>query len=135
MPNKSHPSNPHPDEWQQDLNPNFMAGQNHGIEGSHTENEAPTAYDIKEAHAHPLLQDLADDELKRITILPQGTRLEQGATYLDLRLRNPKEFKGMGNMEVGPHNWYVPKSSTDYPLWNRLIGVTMPERLDEESGA
>jgi hypothetical protein len=38
-------------------------------------------------------------------------------------------------MEVGPDNWYVPKSEVDYQLWNRLIGVTSPERLGDADEA
>lgn len=37
----------------------------------------------------------------------------------------------MGGMEAGANNWYVPKTEVSYWLWNRLIGVENPERLDE----
>jgi len=32
-------------------------------------------------------------------------------------------------MVATKHNWYVPKASVDYQLWNLLIGVQEPERL------
>lgn len=118
-----------PDEFQQDLNPDPMAGQNFGLEGSHPEKDAPNASEIKELHS--VLEGYTNDDLKQIPVLPQGSRLEQGAKYIDLKDPEPKEFTGMGNMEAGPDNWYVPKTEVDYQLWNRLTGVQNPERLGE----
>jgi hypothetical protein len=123
------PGEQHPEEWRQDLNPNAMAGQNVGLAGPHPEIDAATAYDLKAVHR--MLEGLTDDELKQIPILPQGSRLEQGAVYLDLRDPAPRELKARGDMEAGPNNWYVPKNQVDYQLWNRLIGVREPERLGE----
>jgi hypothetical protein len=40
----------------------------------------------------------------------------------------------MGDMVAGASNYYVPKDNIDYTLWNRLIGVTNPERLDIADG-
>ncbi len=120
-----------PDEWQQDLNPNPMAGRNVGLEGPHPEkeNDAPNASDIKELHS--VLEGYTNDELKQIRVLPSGSRLEQGATYIDLMDPERKEFTAMGAMEAGPNNYYVPKTEVGYQLWNRLIGVDNPERLGE----
>ncbi len=118
-----------PDEWQQDLNPNSMAGQNVGLEGPHPEKDAPNAYEIKELHS--TLEGYTSDELKQIPVLPPGSRLEQGAKYVDLMDSKRKVFTAMGNMEAGPSNRYVPKTEVDYQLWNRLIGVQNPERLGE----
>lgn len=118
-----------PDEWQQDLNPNSMAGQNVGLEGPHPEKDAPNAYEIKELHSQ--LKSLTSDELKQIPVLPSGSRLEQGAKYIDLMAPERKEFTAMGSMEAGPDNCYVPKTEVDYQLWNRLTGVQNPERLGE----
>ena len=119
----------HPDEYQYDLNPEGGAGMNVGLVGQHPEKASGirTAYDIKDLHNR--LQGFEDDELKGIPVLPAGTRLEQGATYIDLQEKNPKEFTARSDMEAGPKNWYVPKSEVDYQLWNRLIGVDNPERL------
>jgi len=64
-------------------------------------------------------------------VLPQGSRLEQGAKYIDLKDPERKEFTAMGSMEAGSDNWYVPKTEVDYQLWNRLTGVQNPERLGE----
>ncbi|MBM0743124.1 hypothetical protein JOY44_16165 [Phormidium sp. CLA17] len=119
------------DEWQHDLHPNPMAGQNHGIETSAAELEAPTAFDLKEVHQH--LSDLSSEELKRIRVLPAGTRLKQGATYIDLNDPKREQFSAMGNQEAGSNNWYVPKTEVDYELWNLLTGVQDPNRLDQST--
>lgn len=114
-----------------DLNPDFLGGRNRGLEGPHPEKASgvSTAYDIKDLHSR--LSDLNDQDLKGIPVLPAGTLLEQGATYIDLRQKKPKEIKAKGGMQAGEANWYVPKTEVDYQLWNRLIGVKNKERLGE----
>lgn len=114
--------------WQ-DLNPNFLEGENYDLQGPHYEKRTHTAYDVK--GAHDKLHDINDNDLKRIPIMPVGARLEQGATYIDLRLGESREFTATGNMTTGENNWYVPKSAVPYWIWNRLIGVKNPERLDQ----
>jgi hypothetical protein len=81
---------------------------------------------------HNRLNGYSDDELKGIPIMPRGSRLEQGATYINLRDDKPQEFRAMGNMVAEKNKWYVPKSEVDYMLWNRLIGVDNPERTGEQ---
>jgi len=122
----------HPEPWQQDLNPNALAGQNVDTLGPHPELNGPTAFDVKAVHRR--LHDFSDDQLKSIPVLPAGTRLEQGATYIDLHADEWEEFKALGNMEAGPQNWYVPKSAVHYAIWNRLIGVDNPERVAAAQG-
>ena len=114
--------------WE-DLNPNFLAGENYGEQGPHPEKTAKTAFDVKGAHA--LLNEMPDEDLKQIPIMPNGSRLEQGAVYIDLRVSQPSELMATGNMEAGGDNWYVPKTEVPYPIWNRLIGVANPARLDQ----
>jgi hypothetical protein len=41
-----------------------------------------TAYDVKEVHR--LLRGFSDGDLKRIPVLPEGSGLEQRATYVDV---------------------------------------------------
>ena len=117
--------------WDQDLRPDDNAGQNEGIQGLHPEKAdgVQTAYDIKDLHNR--LEGFTDDELKQITVMPVGSRLEQNATYVDLRSHDRDEITARGDMEAGPDNWYVPKTEVDYQLWNRLIGVRNPERTGE----
>jgi hypothetical protein len=116
----------HPDEYRADLNPDYGAGQNEGPLIVPTR----TAHDVKEAH-QSLLRELRDDELKQIPILDEGTRLEQGAVYFDLRHPEWGEVHARGDMEAGPNNLYVPKSMIDYQLWNLITGVGDPIRLGE----
>ena len=124
-----HPGDQHPEEWRRDLNPDALAGQNIGAAGPQAAKQAATAYEVKEVHRQ--FHGFSDDELKRIPILPQGARLEQGATYVDLQDPRLDEFTATGDMAAGPNNWYVPKREVDYQLWNRLIGIANPERLGD----
>ena len=101
-------------------------GQNHGIHS--TGEKGPSAYDVKDTHR--LWNGLSDADLKQLPVLPEGTRLEQGGAYFDLNDPNCGEFKALGNMEAGPEHRYVAKSAVPYPLWNALIGVDNPERLN-----
>ena len=127
------PSDKHPPEYQQDLNPDAAAGINYGLVGPHPEKDNPrTAYDVKEAHR--LLNGYTDDQLKQIPILPAGSRLEQDATYIDLADPDHKEFKATSGMSAGPESLLVPKSEVDYQLWNRLHGVTDPARTGAVPG-
>lgn len=121
------PGDQHPEEWREDLNPNANAGMNHGDQS--VSESAPTARDHSELKR--MLTDFDRDDLDRIIVLPTGSRLEQGATYVDLATPDRKEFTGMASVEVGDSNWIVPKKEVDYQIWNRLIGVTNPERTGE----
>lgn len=114
------------DEWERDLHPNAMAGQNTGPVSSRQERGIQTAYDRKDVHRS--LDGFADDDLKQIPILPEGTRLQQGATYVDLADGNREEFTAMGGMTAEANHVYVPKDEVPYPLWNRLIGEEKPGR-------
>lgn len=127
--NVPHPGIQNPEPWRSDLNPDLLAGQNYGTLGPEPEKSGRTAYDDKAVH--DLLQDIPDDELKLIPIMPEGSRLEQGATYIDLGDIHPREFTAMGNMTAGPDNRYVNKSDVGYDLWNRLIGVRNPARIPD----
>jgi hypothetical protein len=123
---------PHPEgyDFEQDLEANDFAGGNYGLRGPTTVDYGHTADDIKSLHT--TLADLTDDELKNIVIVSQGSRLEQGATYIDLRHLEQGEFVATANMVAGPDNLYVPKKDIGYVLWNRLNQVTNPARLDNE---
>lgn len=123
------PSDQKPDQWQQDLNPNPMAGQNHGEQGSSSVSNSVTADQIKDLHRY--LEGYTDAELKQIRVIRTGSRLEQGATYIDLADPERKEFTAMGDMEADLNHYYVPKTEMGYQLWNRLIGVQNPERTGE----
>ncbi|MCC7366111.1 MAG: hypothetical protein IT303_17230 [Dehalococcoidia bacterium] len=120
------PGSQHPEAYRQDLNPNALAGENHGTDGS--ANAPLNAADIKDAHR--VLRDLTKAELRRIPVLRAGQRLDQGATYIDLA-GDCREFTAMADQEATPEHWFVRKDTVDYVLWNRLIGVSEPARLDQ----
>jgi hypothetical protein len=113
------PGEQHPERWRRDLNPAPVGGQNIGVEPLAPPG-ARTAFDVKSVHRR--LANMTDDELKRIPILPEGTRLEQGATYVDLAHLDDGELTARGDMLTGPGNLYVAKDSVDYVLWNALTG-------------
>jgi hypothetical protein len=105
----------HPDEWNRDLNPDRLAGQNIGRASEAGERATRTAYDVKSVHR--ALQAMNDDELKQVPILESGTRLRQGATYLDLARG---EFTATGDMSVHADQKVVPKDGVHYDTWNKL---------------
>jgi hypothetical protein len=115
------PEHEPPEPYQHHLNPDAAAGQN--------KDNARTAYDVKEAHRQ--LVDWTDDELKQVPLLPVGTRLEQGATYVDLREPARREFTATGDMVVPADGLYVPKSEVDLRTWHRLLGIRTPERIGQ----
>lgn len=121
------PEGPH-DFWR-DLNPTFLAGENYGTQGPQPGKNGPSAYDVKAVHDR--LRDINDEDLKRVPVIPPGSRLQQGATYVDLAAAHPEEFTATGNMTAGRENLYIPKAETPYWLWNEVIGVKNPERLDQ----
>ena len=109
----------HSREWEEDLNPSHMAGQNIGPTGERSA-DSVTAYEMKGMHR--VLAGYSDDELKQIPVLTEGTRLQQGATYIDLAEQHPTEFKVNGGVAIGREQLIVPKDRVPYPLWNKLIG-------------
>ena len=112
-----------------ELNPDRLAGQNSGPSSSVEEKGSRTAYDVKDLHDR--LRGFPDDMLKQIPILAVGSRLQQGATYVDLNDPAAREITGMGDMEVGPEHYYVPKSEVDHFTWNRLLDIRTPERVGD----
>ncbi len=118
-------------DFEQDLRPDNLAGENHGLRNPSTVDFSHSAEDIKGLHTR--LADLTDDELKSIVIVKAGSRLEQGAKYIDLNHLEQGEFVAMSNMTAEPGHFYVPKKETDYVLWNRLNQVDNPVRMDESA--
>lgn len=126
---KVQPDTQDDDQWNQDLNPDPDAGQNRDGTAHEPLFNASNAFEIKDIHRQ--FHGFTDDELKRIPVVPQGTRLAQGAVYVDLLDPQLREFKATGDMSAGPNRWYVPKREVDYQLWNRLIGIDNPERVGD----
>src|SRR5215218_8769239 len=80
----------HPDEWQQDLNPNHLAGQNIGQDSDVRTGPERTAFHLRKNGMD--LQGMEDEELKQVPLLAEGDRLQQGATYVDLTSNRRQEF-------------------------------------------
>jgi hypothetical protein len=118
-----HPEDKHPPEWEKDLNPHASAGINYGTAGpqpAHTPHH--TAYDVKAAH--DILENFRDDILKQIPVLPTGSRLQQGATYIDLRDPNRREFTALGGEAARADQLIIPKEEVGYQIWDQIIGQT-----------
>jgi hypothetical protein len=114
----------HPDEWQRDLNPNHLAGQNIGPESEPRLDNPRTAFHLRKMGLD--LGRIDDEELKQVPLLPSGERLQQGATYVDLTHQPPVEFRARADMSAGPGSAFVPKDRVPYEIWNRLIGEEKP---------
>lgn len=115
-----------PRDLESSLNPAHAAGQNAGASAS-SDREVPlrTAYDEKRVH-RALADRFSDEELKQIPIVPPGSRLQQGATYLDLAADRPAELRPNGGVEARDGQLYVAKDRVPYWIWNRLIGDPKP---------
>ena len=113
----------HPDEWQRDLNPDRLAGQNIGPESEIAATQTTAFHLRKRGHDLPRLDD---NDLKQVPVLPEGTRLQQGATYVDLAHDRPEEFTATADMTAERGHAYAPKDRVPYEVWNRLIGEAKP---------
>lgn len=116
---------PQPDQFDRDLHPTGAAGQNERAPAD-AEVGMRTAYDVKPLHR--ALNGISDDVLREVPVLPEGTRLQQGATYLNLSDPTDGEFTATGDMQVGPGDAYVPKAEVPYTAYNLLRGISDPER-------
>jgi hypothetical protein len=115
----------HSDEWQRDLNPDHLAGQNIGIESSGNRAVEPvTAFHLRKRGMD--VGPLDDDDLKQVPILAPGERLQQGGTYVDLQNRRRTEFTATGDLTADESHAFVPKDRVPYEIWNRLTGKEKP---------
>lgn len=121
----------HPDEWQRDLNPDRMAGQNIGAQNSQ-DLDLRSAAAIKELTE--CLSHFSSDELAQISIVPKGGRLQQGGVYLDLLDPASGPITATGDIVAQEHHLYVAKDKTPYPLWNRLVEVACPVSAAQARG-
>src|SRR5215212_1337679 len=114
----------HPDEWQRDLNPDHLAGQNIGGASDVQAAAAVTAFHLRKRGID--VGPLDDDELKQVPIVPPGERLQQGATYVDLHNRRRIEFTATGDLAADEQHAFVPKDRVPYEIWNRLTRKEKP---------
>jgi len=103
-----------------------------GRAGTSHAGEIHNATEDKELHA---LLGLDSDELDRVPMLDAGTRLEQGAVYVDLDDPDRQPFKALGGRETGPGDRLVSKRDTDHELWNRLVGQGREAVVERPDGA
>lgn len=109
----------HPDEYREDLHPE--AGRDDNVPPAEAgARPYQTAHEAKDVHDR--LSDLNDEDLKRIPIVEAGTRLQQGATYLDLASDDPGEFTATAELQAGESQRLVAKDQVDHELWNVLAG-------------
>jgi len=97
-----------------------MAGQNLGRRGTHPEQNTRTMRDVKDLHAR--YRDWSVSTLQQVPVLPAGSRLEQGATYIDLNEQQPREFTATGDMQAAASQHIVAKSSVPYEVWTGCSG-------------
>jgi hypothetical protein len=121
----------HPPEWRGDLNPERMEGQNIGASSKRNDSSARTAGDIDMLAGR--LNGFTRDELSQIPIVPSGTKLKQGAVYLDMRIPSPVPFTATADITATEMNYYAPKADIAYELWNRLVAALGPATLGEGS--
>lgn len=109
-----------PEEADHDLRPSGADEQRFGEIPLDRVAHERTAADVKDLHRR--FNRLTRDELRRINLLPAGTRLQEGETYLDLRdLARGAFVAGMG-MVVAPSQEIVAKHELDYQIWDYLSG-------------
>ena len=90
----------------------------------HPDETDRTAFHLRKSGQE--LRGLDDEALKQVPILATGERLQQGATYIDLREPTPQEFTARADEAALPGNAYVPKARVPYEIWNLLIGEEKP---------
>jgi hypothetical protein len=114
----------HPQQWQHDLNPGHLAGQNIGPPADEFASPHMTAFHLrKRGHA---VGGLDDEELKQVPLVPEGARLQQGATYVNLASDSYQEFTATAEITASSGDAYAPKDQVPYEIWNRLIGEPKP---------
>jgi hypothetical protein len=121
----------HPAEWSDDLNPHRMEGQNIGASSKSSNLLARTAADLDVLAGR--LDNFSRDELSQIPIVPVGTKLKQGAVYLDMRIPAPVPFTATADTAATELNYYTPKAEIPYELWDRLVEALGPTSMGEGS--
>ena len=121
----------HPDDWNKDLNPDRLEGQNIGASSKPDNLRAYTAADIDVLAGR--LNSFSRDELSQIPIIRVGTKLKQGAVYLDMRIPAPVPFTATADTQATELNYYTPKAEIPYELWDRLVEALAPASMGEGS--
>ena len=110
------------DEFAEDLrDPRVETGPGHP-------DETFVAADDKEIYR--LLPDWDRGDLDQLPVLEEGTRLEQGGVYIDLRDRAGGPFKALGSESAERPHLYLATRDLDYERWNRLTGGADSVRIE-----
>ena len=96
-------------------------------QGSHADDSRP-ASDVKDVQAR--LSQFNDADLSRLSVLNDGTQLQQGSVYLDLNDMARGPFKAIGGEHAAPNNRFIAKSETDFEMWNQLVGQDETTTVD-----
>ncbi len=109
-----------PEEADHDLRPSGADEQRYGEIPLGRVAHERTAADVKDLSRR--FSGLTHDELRRINLLPAGTHLQEGETYLDLRDLTRGEFRAGVGQVVAPGQEIVAKHELDYQIWDYLSG-------------
>jgi hypothetical protein len=90
----------HPDPWQYDLNPDHLAGQNIGPPADELASSRATAFHLRKRGR--AVGGLDDEELKQVPLMPAGSRLQKGATYVNLADESYQEFTATAEITASP---------------------------------
>ena len=121
------PKGPEPEEdFSADLAP-----ADRDAPGGHQTESVPAA-DDKELHGK---LPIAATELARLSVLEEGTQLEQGGTYVDLNDLARGPFSAIGGHVATRGSRIVAKRDTDYELWNGLVGQGREPEAERPDGA
>ncbi len=96
-------------------------------QASHAD-DSSSAADDKTVQAK--LSQINDADLARLSILHDGTQLQQGSVYLDLNDMGRGPFKAIGGEHAAANNHLIAKSETDFEMWNRLVGQNETTTVD-----
>jgi hypothetical protein len=111
--------------------PDRLAGENTVGAPTGSDRYTRTAADIKALTEK--LTDFTSEELAEIPIVSVGTKLKQGAIYLDLRSPAPVTFTATGEKIAQDVNYFTPKADVPYEIWNRLVEKLEPARLRSDT--
>ena len=85
--------------------------------------DAPDLRALDVRAQHRILQELTDDELARIPLLPQGERLARYKEYLDLHDPAKANFLAEGSEVVRPGQRIVARQSASKAVWEDLLAA------------
>lgn len=117
------------DELDRDLHPDPLGGQNLRPNSESRDTPELTAFHLRTQGRR--FEGLDDESLKQVPVVPEGMRLQQGATYVNLTEPRPREFTASGEMVATPGDAFVPKDCVAGDTWDTLTGKA--DRLERKA--